>query len=62
MTKQDIIQNNWKIGRTTLQVAKIYMKKHNKEAKQRKEPKISEDQELAYVEPIIFDYETKDWK
>ena len=28
----------------------------------RKETKITKDQALAYVEPIIFDYETKDWK
>lgn len=61
MTNETIIKK-WRIGKTTLQVAKDYMQEYNKEAKRRKEPKISKDQALAHVEPIIFKYETKDWK
>ena len=38
------------------------MQEYNKQAKIRKEPKITKDQALACVEPIIFEYETKDWK
>lgn len=61
MTNEAIIKK-WRIGKTTLQVAKDYMQEYNKEAKRKKEPKISKDQALAHVEPIIFKYETKDWK
>ena len=38
------------------------MQEYNKQAKKKRESKITKDQALAYVEPIIFDYETKDWK
>ena len=38
------------------------MKEYNKEAKRKKEPKITKIEALAHVEPIIFEYETKDWK
>lgn len=61
MTNETII-NKWKVGKTAIQVAKDYMQDCNKEAKKRREPKITRDQALAYVEPIIFEYETKDWK
>lgn len=61
MTKETIIKK-WRIGKTTVQVAEDYMKEYNKKAEKKKEPKISKDQALAYVEPIIFEYETKDWK
>ena len=61
MTKETIIKK-WRIGKTTVQVAKDYMEEYNKEAKKKKEPKINKDQALAYVEPIIFEYEAKDWK
>lgn len=61
MTKETII-NKWRIGKTTIQVAKDYMEDYNKEAKKKKEKKITKDEALAYVEPIIFEYETKDWK
>lgn len=60
MTNETIIKK-WRIGKTTMQVAKDYMDEYNKEAKKR-EPKISKEQSLAHVEPIIFEYETKDWK
>lgn len=61
MTNETIIRK-WKMGKTTVQVAKDYMQEYNKEAKKRREPKITRDQALAYIEPIIFEYETKDWE
>ena len=61
MTKETIIKK-WRTGYTKFAVAKDYMQEYNKEAKKRREPKITKDQALAYVEPIIFEYETKDWK
>lgn len=61
MTKELIIKK-WRSGKTTIQVAKDYMDEYNSQAKRRKEPKISKDQALAYIEPIIFEFETKDWR
>ena len=61
MTKETII-NKWKVGKTALQIAKDYMQDYNKEAKKKKEPRITKEQALAYVEPIIYEYQTKDWK
>lgn len=61
MINETIIRK-WRIGKTTLQVAKDYMDESNKEAKKKKEPKITEEQALAHVEPIIYKHETKDWK
>lgn len=61
MTKELIIKK-WRSGKTTIQVAKDYMDEYNSQAKRRKEPKITKDQALAYVEPIIFEFETKDWR
>ena len=61
MTEQEII-NAWKVGRTTLQVAKLYREEYNEKAKHRQEPEITKEEALAYVEPIIYEYETKDWK
>ena len=61
MTNETIIRK-WRIGKTTLQVAKDYMDEYNKEAKKKKEPKITKEQALAHVEPTIYEYETKDWK
>ena len=52
----------WRSGLSKFAVAKDYMQEYNREAKKRKETKITKDQALAYVAPIIFDYETKDWK
>ena len=43
-------------------VAKEYMQEYNKEAMRKGEKKINKDQALAHVEPIIFAYQTKDWK
>nr|DAE21107.1 MAG TPA: hypothetical protein [Siphoviridae sp. ctRCE13] len=61
MTNETIIRK-WRIGKTTLQVAEDYMDEYNKEAKKKKEPKITKEQALAHVEPIIYEHETKDWK
>ena len=61
MTNETIIRK-WKMGKTTVQVAKDYMQEYNKEAKKRREPKITRDQVLSYIEPIIFEYKTKDWE
>lgn len=61
MTNETII-NKWKVGKTAIQVARDYMQDYNKEAKKKKELRITREQALAYVEPIIFEYETKDWK
>lgn len=61
MTEQEII-NSWKVGRTTLQVAKLYREEYNEKAKQKQYSKITKEEALAYVEPIIYKYETKDWK
>ena len=61
MTKELIIKK-WRSGKTTVQVAKDYMDEYNSQVKRRKEPKITKDQALAYVEPIIFEFETKDWR
>lgn len=61
MTNETIIRK-WRIGKTTLQVAKDYMDEYNKEAKKKKEPEITIEQALAHVEPIIYEHETKNWK
>ncbi|MFR8116875.1 MAG: hypothetical protein ACLVAK_07735 [Clostridia bacterium] len=61
MTNETII-NKWKVGKTAIQVAKDYMQDYNKEVEKKKEPRITKEQALAHVEPIIFEYETKDWR
>lgn len=61
MSREEIIKM-WRSGKTVLQVAKDYMGKYNKEAKRKKEPKITDYDALAYVENIIFNFETKDWR
>ena len=61
MTNEMIIKK-WRAGQTKFSVAKDYMQEYNREAKRKRENKITKDQALAYVEPIIFEYETKDWK
>lgn len=61
MTNELIIKK-WRSGQTKFSVAKDYMREYNREAKKRKESEITKDQALVYIEPIIFEYETKDWK
>ena len=61
MTNETIIKK-WRSGKTTIQVAKDYMKEYNEEAKINRHRKITKEQALEYVEPIIFNFETKEWK
>lgn len=61
MTNEMIIKK-WRNGQTKYSVAKDYMQEQNRIAKKRGEQKITEEQALAYVEPIIYEYETKDWR
>lgn len=58
----EIIIKKWRTGLNTLQIAKEYMKKHNEEAKKKKIARINLNQALAYIEPIIYEFETKDWR
>lgn len=59
MNDKEII-SDWKSGLTTVQVAKNYMLTFNSKLK-KGEKKITKEQALAHVEPIIFDFETKGW-
>ncbi len=62
MQDEDLIkkQNG---GLTRLGVAKEYMKDHNKKAKGNKEMKrITIQQALEYVEPILFEYRMRQLK
>lgn len=61
MTKELIIKK-WRSGKTTVQVANEYMKEYNSQAKKKNETKITKTQALAHVEPIIYRFETKDWR
>lgn len=61
MIREAIIQE-WRSGKTAIQVAKEHMQNYNKEAKKKKESKITQHDALAFVEPIIFEFETKDWR
>ncbi len=61
MSEEDIIRN-WKSGLTAIQIAKSYMKGHNEKAKRKNEPKIKIMEALAKVEPVIFNYETREWR
>lgn len=61
MTNEEIIKN-WRSGLTVMQVAKVYMTEFNKNAIRKLEQKITKTQALAYIEPIIFEFETRGWK
>lgn len=61
MNESDIIRE-WRSGPTVMQVANQYLKSYNEKAKRRREPKITKDEALAHVEPVIFKYETRDWR
>lgn len=61
MDNETIIKE-WRRGKTTVQVANTYMKEYNTQAKKKNETKITKEQALAHVEPIIFKFETKDWR
>ena len=58
----EIIIKRWRSGLTAMQVAEEYMESYNKKAKQNKEPKINKKQAAAFVYPIIYEFETKDWR
>ncbi len=60
MTDEEIIKE-WRSRLTTTQVAKVYMTAINSNLK-KDEKKITKLQALAYVEPIIFEFETEGWK
>ena len=60
MADEEIIKE-WRSGLTTTQVAKVYMTAINSNLK-KDEKKITKVQALAYIEPIIFKYETEGWK
>lgn len=61
MNESDIIRE-WRSGLTVMQVANQYLKSYNEKAKRRREPKITKDEALAHVEPVIFKYKTRDWR
>lgn len=61
MTDEMVIRR-WKVGLSKFTVAKEYMQEYNKEAMRKGEKKINKEQALTHVEPIIFAYQTKDWK
>lgn len=50
---KDVIINKWRIGFTVKQISKYYMVQSNK-----KQKKITLREAQAYVEPIIFNYQT----
>ena len=62
MSEEELIKS-WNMGLTVNQVAKEYMKVHNKEAgKKRDIEKITNKQALEHVEPILFKYRLKQLK
>lgn len=61
MTTEEIIKK-WKSGLTVQQVSKDYMVDYNRHVKKINETRITKDEAMRYVEPIIFEFETKGWK
>lgn len=61
MTEEDIIRS-WKSGLTVIAVSEEYMRLRNKELERKKEKKITIQDAMKFVEPIIYKYETKDWR
>ena len=61
MTNTEILVT-WKSGKTVQQVAKEYMESYNERAKRVGFDKINKRQTIEHVEPIIYEYETKDWR
>lgn len=62
MQDEDLIKL-WNKGLTRIAVAKEYMKDNNKKAKEKKDIKrITIQQALQYVEPILFRYRTRQLK
>ena len=61
MTQEQIIKS-WRSGLTVVQVAREYKKYYNEEAKRRGHSSITTDEAMKHVGPIIYEFETKDWK
>lgn len=62
MSDEDLIKM-WNKGLTRLAVAKEYMKENNRKAKEKKEiQRITIQQALGHVEPILFRYRVKQLK
>lgn len=62
MSDEDLIKL-WNSGLTKLGVAKEYMKDHNRKSKNQIDIKrISLNEALTYVEPILFKYRMKQLK
>lgn len=62
MSEEDLIKM-WNKGLTRLSVAKEYMKENNRRAKEKKEvERITMQEALSYVEPILFKYRLKQLK
>lgn len=57
MSNETIIKK-WKMGLTVKQISKEYMRLRNKTLK-RDEKKITALEAQAYIEPIIFKYQTE---
>lgn len=59
----DTLIDMWNAGMTRVQVAKEYMKDNNRKAKKKKEMKrITIQEALQYIEPILFEYRVKQLK
>ena len=57
MSDEEII-NLWNMGLSKMAVVSNYMREHNRKARGKKDMKrITKEQALKHVEPILFDYE-----
>ena len=59
MSDEQIIKL-WNMGLSKMAVINQYMKDHNRKARGKKDMKrITKEQAMKYVEPILFNYEMK---
>lgn len=58
MSDETIIKN-WRIGLTVKSIAKKYKEEVDKQRKRQGESKITIDEAFAYVERIIYKYQTE---
>lgn len=57
MSDEEIIKL-WNMGLSKMAVINQYMRNHDREARGKKDMKrITKEQAMKYVEPILFDYE-----
>lgn len=57
MSDEEVIEL-WNMGLSKMAVVNHYMKDHNRKAKSKKDMKrITKEQALQHVEPILFNYE-----